>query len=135
MKETQPEINARELQSFALLVGGVLAGIFGLVLPLILHGTINVWLWAAGCVLIVIGMFRPAALRPVHSLWMRLGHGLGWINTRIILGVFFFCILMPAGIVMRLSGWDPLNRKFDPDAGTYRVASKVPDINHFERPF
>jgi len=132
-KPAQTDI--RELRSFALLVGSVLAGIFGLVLPLLLHRSVNAWLWGAGGLLIVAGIASPAMLRPVHAAWMRLGHVLGWVNTRIILGVFFFCILMPSGIIMRLAGRDPMNRKFDPDAETYRVPSRIPAVNHFERPF
>ena len=135
MENTENNTDTKELKGFALLVGGVLAGIFGLALPLLLHGTINVWFWAAGSVLVVTGLFRPAALSPVHALWMKIGHILGWVNTRIILSVFYFCILMPVGIFLKLSGWDPMNRKFDPDADTYRVASRIPEVNHFERPF
>ena len=133
MKPARTDI--KELKSFGLLVGGILAFIFGLALPMFLHGTINVWLWGAGGLLMAAGIAVPAALRPIHAAWMRLGHVLGWINTRIILGVFFFCILMPAGIIMRLLGRDPMNRKFDADAVTYRVPARVPAASHFERPF
>ena len=125
----------KELRNFGLLTGGILAGIFGLALPLLLYRSINIWCWGIGGVLLLAGIAFPTQLKPLHTVWMQVGHILGWINTRIILGIFFFCILLPAGIIMRIAGHDPMRRKFEPDAETYRIPAKIPANNHFERPF
>ena len=124
-----------ELKNFGVLVGGITAGILGLLFPLVLHRSINLWFWGAGGLLMISGIGFPELLRPFYIVWMKVGHVLGWINTRIILGLFYFCILFPAGITMRFTGWDPMRRNFDPGAGTYRIPSRVPARDHFERPF
>ena len=42
---------------------------------------------------------------------MQLGHILGWINSRIILGLVFIIVLQPIALIMRISGHDPLRIK------------------------
>jgi hypothetical protein len=44
---------------------------------------------------------------------------LGWVNTRLLLGLFFFLLVTPVGLVLRLVRRDPLDRKFDASAATY----------------
>ncbi len=134
-KKKQAVPDTKELRSFGLLVGGIFAFVFGLALPVWRQGNINLWFWCAGCLIILGGVAVPSLLSPFYSAWMRLGHVLGWINTRIILGVFFYGILCPAGMLMRLSGKDPMHRNFESDADSYRVASRIPPSTHFERPF
>ncbi len=133
MESDRTEI--KELRSFGVLVGGIIAGVFGILIPLLRGGALNLAFYATGSLLILAALGAPGMLRPLHAAWMKLGHILGWINTRIILTFFFFCILLPAGIIMRLAGKDPMNRKFDPEARSYRTASRIPASVHFERPF
>jgi hypothetical protein len=52
---------------------------------------------------------------------MATGQALGWVNTRIILGVVFYGLLTPMGLAMRILGKDPLHRQFDPNSDSYRV--------------
>ena len=127
--------NIEELRKFGILVGGITAVGLGMVIPVCIHGDINIWFWGAGGCIIVTALGRPALLQPFHTVWMKAGHVMGWVNTRIILGCFFFCILLPAGLLMRVMGGDPMRRKFEPDAETYRITAIIPAQNHFERPF
>ena len=39
---------------------------------------------------------------------MKIGEILGWINSRIILGLVFVFVLQPIAILMRIFGYDPL---------------------------
>jgi hypothetical protein len=66
---------------------------------------------------------------------MTLGHWLGWINTRIILGVMFYTVFFIAGLAMKLAGQDPMSRKLNKTAKSYRVASHARPKDHVERPF
>ncbi len=52
---------------------------------------------------------------------MWVGHVMGWVNTRIILGILFYGVVTPMGLIMKLTGRDPMRSAFDPDAQTYRV--------------
>jgi hypothetical protein len=66
---------------------------------------------------------------------MKIGHVLGWINTRIILGVVFFIIFAPVALFMRLFGKDPMHRRLDATAETYRINSEKLPRERMERPF
>jgi hypothetical protein len=67
------------------------------------------------------GVAVPAMLRPLHAAWMALARVLAWVNTRLLLGIFFYCIMTPVAFVMRVGGWDPLGKVFDKRAGSYWV--------------
>ncbi len=79
------------------------------------------WLLGAACFFVLAGFFLRPILRPLYAAWMRFAFLLGWINTRLLLGVFFYLILTPIGLVMRLFGRDSLHRKFDKKASSYWV--------------
>ena len=61
------------------------------------------------------------AMKPVHIGWMMLALALGWLNTRLLLGVFFYVIVTPIGVIMRLFGKDILDEKLDRSATTYWI--------------
>jgi hypothetical protein len=132
--------DAKELRSFGLVTGAIFAGIFGLLFPLIKllrHGEFHtpVWPW---CILVVLGswaLVHPASLIHVHRPWMKMAEVLGWINTRIILGLLFFLVILPIGTIMRLLGNDPMARRFDRKMNSYRVNREPPDREHMETPY
>ena len=67
---------------------------------------------------------------------MRIGLVLGWINTRLILGVVFYALLMPMGLVMRgVFHEDSMKRNLDPEVKTYRIMSQVKPRENMEKPF
>jgi hypothetical protein len=110
----------KELRSFGLIVGGIFAAIA--LWPVVVRSAAPRW-WAlivAG-LLILPALVYPAALFWPHKGWMFLGHILGWINTRIILGLVFYAIVTPIGIFRRMLGKDPMGRQIRPDLDTYRV--------------
>lgn len=81
----------------------------------------SVWPWFSGGAgaFLLGGLIARPLLRPVYIGWMKFAFVLGWVNTRLILGLFFYGILTPLGLTMRLFGWDPLTRKIDRRAQTY----------------
>ena len=52
---------------------------------------------------------------------MRFASLLAWINTRVLLSVFFYLVLTPVGVLMRLAGKNLLDQRMDRTAGTYWV--------------
>jgi hypothetical protein len=81
------------------------------------------------------GLFVPTILRPFYVIWMILGECLGWINTRIILGGLYYLVVTPVRIAMTIAGKDPMNRKFDKAAKTYRVERKSRASSHMTHQF
>jgi hypothetical protein len=73
------------------------------------------WWWAAvaSALFFLGGAFAPSVLRPVYRLWMRFAFVLAWINTRVLLSLFFLLVITPVGVMMRLLGRDILERRID----------------------
>ncbi|MBX3237309.1 MAG: hypothetical protein KF814_14270 [Nitrospiraceae bacterium] len=126
--------NSKELRKFGLLVGGVFALIGSW--PAIRYGeSIRLWALVPAALLVPLGLLAPSLLAPVFKVWMKVGHVLGAINTRIILGILYFGLITPMGMVMRLFGWDSMRRALTRDAETYRVVREARPRTHMTRQF
>jgi hypothetical protein len=132
--EFKAQSDLKALRSFGYLVGGVFA-VIGLWPWLFHHADPRIWALVASTVLVVPALVRPASLRPIYRVWMTIGHALGWVNTRVILTVCFYLVFAPIGVLMRLRGKDPMRRRFDPTARSYRVSRTPRDANHMEKQF
>jgi len=135
MKSVKPDIKRSELRSFGLTLGSLTALLFGLVLPWLFERPYPTWPWVLAGVLFALALIAPQVLRPVFAAWIAIGHWLGWINTRIILGLMFYTVFFLVGLVLKLVGKDPMARKFDETAASYRVPSQARRKDHMERPF
>jgi len=85
---------------------------------------------AAAALLGVVCFFVPAWARWIYVGWMLAVFPIGWTVSHILLAVVFYGVFTPFGLVMRLFGYDPLRRKFDPEADTYwipRTESRRPE--------
>jgi len=135
MKQEIPELDRKGLRQFALIFAAIVVVVFGIVIPL-LTGNGFVWVpWAIGGIFALWGLLAPATVRPFYRLWMRFGMLMSAIVNRAVLGIVFYLILLPFGLVFRIRGIDPLRRKWDPKSSSYRVASDDPDPKQMERPF
>jgi len=134
MEEIQ-ELNEKELQKFGLVTGGIVAGLFGLFLPWVFNHALPIWPWIITAVLVIWALILPATLAPVYKTWMRIGMALGWFNTRLILGILFFLIFTPIGLIMRLFSYDPMHRKIDENIDTYRISLSEKHPDDMEKPF
>ncbi len=93
---------------------------FGVVLPVVLTALAALSLWwghPRRAVVLAIGAgvasLLPFVAPPLwlgfFRLWMKLAEALGWFSTRVILSSFFYLVLTPVGLVMRLMRRDPLD--------------------------
>jgi hypothetical protein len=128
------EIENKQLRSFGLTVGGIFA-LIGL-WPLVIRAQAPRW-WAvvaAGCLLLP-ALLLPQILFWPHRSWMALGHVLGWVNTRIILGLIFYLVVTPMGVVRRWLGKDPMGKRLRPDLESYRVPRQPRPPAHLKRQY
>jgi hypothetical protein len=125
----------KQLRQFGLVFAAGLIVIFGLLLPWLADRPLPLWPWITAAVSAALALIFPRALHPLNILWLKTGGVLGWINTRIILGVVYFVIFLPAGLLLRLLHKDPMQRAFDASAASYRVPSKADPRDQMERPF
>lgn len=132
------KLDDKGLREFGLLLGGLIAVIFGFIIPLVRHRSINFipsWPWIVGAIMVAWALAAPRTLNPVYHAWMRFGLIMSAIQTPLILGIVFYLIVLPMGIIKRLLGDDPMQRKLQSDRETYRVPSKVRTNISMERPF
>lgn len=129
-----PELDKKGLREFALVTSGVIVGLFGLFLPWLFKLGWPAWPWILAAILVAFGIIAPMALGPVYKLWMRFGLILSRITTPIIMGLVFFLVITPIGLIRRLLAGDPMARNFD-DGESYRVPCKKIPAKNMERPF
>ncbi|WP_413683855.1 SxtJ family membrane protein [Prochlorococcus sp. MIT 1011] len=116
-------ISKKKLKEFSYLIGIGLPVIVGWILPLMTGHLFRSWtLWISIPILLT-GVFCPYKLSRVYAWWMKLGHILGWINSRIILGLVFLLVLQPIAFFMRLFQYDPL-RKGKTNLSSYKEDKK-----------
>lgn len=125
----------QELRNFGLITGAITVVLFGLLLPWLFERSLPLWPWVVAAVLWFWALVWPASLDRVYRGWMAIGHVLGWINTRIILGIMFYGLFLPVGMLMRLLGKDPLARSLDKTRNSYRIAHAARKKDHVERPY
>ena len=79
------------------------------------------WPYLAGAAgfFLLAGLIVPKALAPIEWAWMRLAKGLSFVVTHLIVGLAFFLVITPIGLVMRAIGKRPLALASDPKASSY----------------
>ena len=123
-------------KEFGLIVGGVFVLLGGWWLyrgkfTTAAHGALPL-----GVLLILLALLWPRALKWPNKAWMLLAEGLSFVTTRIILGLVFFLVITPIGVVKRLSGWDPLSRRSGQSASYWKPYSeRQRDPRHYEKMF
>jgi hypothetical protein len=78
-------------------------------------------LWSIGLVLGAAGTLAPLFGRLLFIVWMAVTYPIGWVMSHVLLGVIYFGVMTPVGLIMRAAGRDRLQRKLDPTAKTYWV--------------
>ena len=97
--------------------------------------------WAIGicCLAVgvpVIGWIAPPFLRIVYLGMAYAAFPIGFVVSHVMLAVVYYLVLTPTGLLMRLFGYDPMNRRFDPDAETYWVPRETEqDVKRYFRQF
>lgn len=100
--------------------------------PLLNDGNIRIWSIIVSIIFLILGLLNSKILTPFNKLWMRLGALLGLIVSPIVMGVVYFGIITPIGLIMKLFGKDVLNLKLDKNKKTYwtlkkKIPSKMKD--------
>ena len=147
-----PELDRKGLRDFAVATGLIIMVLFGILLPWVFsgvrlfhsydfwgvldpEGTAFRWPFMLGGLLILWGLIAPMTLSGVYRSWMKFGLVMSTVMTPLIMGVVFYLVFAPVGLVMKVFGKDAMARKFDTDADTYRIISKENPSKNLEKPF
>ena len=104
-------INNKILREFGFLISFVFPILIGWILPAFGGHSFRLWTLWISLPALILASIRPGLLFYPYKAWMNLGSILGWINSRIILGLVFFIVLQPIAILMKFFGHDPLRLK------------------------
>ena len=113
-------ITKRTLREFGFIFGVGLPVIIGWFIPSLFGHAPRIWTLFIGIPTLILSFIFPNLLKLPYKIWMKIGLILGWINSKIILGIVFFLILIPISIIMKLFKYDPLNKKQSNNISTYR---------------
>ncbi len=92
--------------------------------PLFSKNEIRIWSLVISVIFLILAFFSPKFLSPFTKLWIKLGELIGRFISPIIIGVIYFSILTPIGLLMKMFKKDLLNLKFSKNQ-TYWVKRKT----------
>ena len=81
--------------------------------PLIYNDSVRIWSLFISAIFLVLGLMNSKLLNPLNKIWFKFGLFLGKIISPLVMGVIFFCVVTPIGLLMKLLKKDLLNLKFN----------------------
>ena len=89
--------------------------------PLTYHEPVRIWSAIISSVFLILGLMNSKLLTPLNKLWFKFGMILGAIVSPVVMGVVFFLVVTPIGLIMKIMGKDLLNKKYDKKKRTYWI--------------
>ena len=120
--------SSKKYKDFGLLIGIGFPLVIGLLLPFITGHSFRLWTLFISIPSLILAFSVPKYLKRPYELWISIGNTLGWVNSRIILGLVFLLVLIPISILLKLFKYDPLKRKIT-NAKTYREVRRENNYN------
>ena len=81
--------------------------------PLLKGNDLRIWSLVISFIFLVLGSINSKILTPLNRLWFKFGLLLGRFISPLIMGIIFFIVVTPIGIIMRLLKKDLLNLKYN----------------------
>lgn len=92
--------------------------------PLINDNEIRTWAFVTSLIFLVLGIFNSKILLPFYNLWMFFGKILQKIIPPIVLGVLFFFLVTPIGVMLKIFKKDVLNLELKKKTNSYWIKRK-----------
>ena len=83
------------------------------IFPLASSGDIRIWSLMISSIFLILGLLGSKILTPLNRIWFKFGIFLGKIVSPFVMGVIFFFVVTPIGLIMRVLGKDLLNLKYN----------------------
>ena len=81
--------------------------------PLLKDNDLRIWSLVISFIFLILGLINSKILTPLNRLWFKFGLLLGKFISPLIMGIIFFIVVTPIGIIMRLLKKDLLNLKYN----------------------
>ncbi|MFC2051736.1 hypothetical protein ACFLT4_03300 [Chloroflexota bacterium] len=98
---------------------------------------VGIGLFAAAVLLLIVVIFVPTGLIPLYKLMLCISRAIGFVMTPVILGLVFYLVFTPVGVLLRLIRKDILDRRFEVSSDSY-WKPKEPmsdDLDRYERQY
>ena len=89
--------------------------------PLKYEEDIRLWSLVISIIFFILGVINSKLLTPLNKLWFKFGILLGSIVSPIIMGIVYFAVVTPTGVLMRLLGKDLLKTSKIKNTSTYWI--------------
>ena len=81
--------------------------------PLLNNEDVRIWSLIISIVFLILGLLNSKILFPLNKIWFKFGILLGKLISPLIMGLIFFVVVTPIGLLMKLLNKDLLNLKFN----------------------
>jgi hypothetical protein len=134
MKASQP--TRKQVRTFSLGLIVILAIIAGLQIYL---GRlwVGVGLFGASAAVLIVLLSSPTMLTPLYKGMLVVSKAIGLVMTPVVLGLVFYVVFAPVGILLKLGRKDILDRKFNINSDSYWKARETApdDLSRYERQY
>jgi hypothetical protein len=89
--------------------------------------------WVIAGIISIAGLVLPRLIRPIFVGLILLTYPIGWVVSHVLLGAIFYGIVMPIGIILRLTGHDPLQLKEPLDNSLWKSPTGKTDVASYLR--
>ena len=79
--------------------------------PLLSQNDVRIWSLVISGIFLILGLINSKLLLPLNKIWFKFGILLGNFIAPIVMGIVYFMVVTPTGLIMRLLGKDLLNLK------------------------
>ena len=93
--------------------------------PLLNDENIRIWSLIISFIFLLLGIFNSKVLSPLNKVWFKFGILLGKVISPIVMGLVFFLVVTPTGILMKIFRKDLLSLKFNNNK-SYWIDKKGP---------
>jgi hypothetical protein len=134
-----PDVRARKKFAVSLVIGfPVIAILFGGVTRLVKHSwhPIFLWLGIIGLTVGIVLWLLPQIARPFYVVWYFIACCIGIVVGNLLFALFFYFVVTPLGLCLRLRRNQPITKGFDPVRKSYwRDVKKPVDLKRYYRQF
>ena len=117
------ELNKAPSRRELLVFGSLFALFFGLIGGLIWWKfeapTAAYVVWSIAAAITIVFYALPPIRKPIYLAWIHLAFPIGWVISHVAMALIYYLVFTPIGLIMRLFGRDPMERRFDRGAETY----------------
>lgn len=124
------------LRQFGLSMALILSLFFCLLLPWVFGVPASLWVVPVVLVLLVLALVSPGSLYWPYRSWMLLASVLNFLNTRLIMAIAYYLLIVPIGLVMKSIGKLQYTRRPSTHTSSYWVSRDTsPAKNNLKEPF